>query len=237
MYEEVHKVHRKIKKHFKKITAGSMLFLMLATEVAEIAHIYKQVKNASYANQITAYTQTSPNIEEKAFETKPLTIKDILEYAGKTSALGKYVEAVAYAESRFNQQAVSYANAYGVMQVKKIAYDEVLRIYNIAKKHGKKWGKYLPYERWEDPGNWRHYESLKVGDEIKYVYLPFYFTWKTFFGNHIPSWEEVKKDPVTNIFIGTLYLLYLEQKYGRYQPIKTSKGIKYVKRKPSFFIF
>ncbi len=170
------------------------------------------------------------------------TYNDLFNYLGDLTGLGEVLKAVAFAESSFNANAKSRSNAYGVMQLKRIAYEEVKRIYAISKNKLDASGTENIYAC--HPSDLTTFTSIlkinkklsvKEEKDIRYVYAPFFLLTKHFYPYGFPTWKEVKSNALDNAKIGTLYFYYLYLTYGHLQAIKVGKNVKYVRREPSYF--
>lgn len=170
------------------------------------------------------------------------TYNELFNYLGEITGLGKVLKAVAFTESNFNPFAKSHADAYGIMQVKKIAYKEVIRLYHLSKRKLEKYDVKNVYVC--DPSNLTTFKTiLKINKpiqpkeikEVRYIYAPFFLLVKHLYPYGFPEWEKVKYNAIDNAKIGTLYFYYLYLKYGHIQAIKDGKNIRYVRRDPSFF--
>ena len=170
------------------------------------------------------------------------TYNDLFNYLGDLTGLGDVLKAIAFAESSFNANARSHSNAYGVMQVKRIAYEEVKRIYNLSKNKLNTYGVENIYAC--HPSDLTTFMSiLKINKEVsvkeekdvRYVYAPFFLLTKHLYPYGFPEWKRVKNNPLDNAKIGTLYFYYLYLTYGHLQAIKTGKKIKYIRRDPPYF--
>ena len=174
----------------------------------EILEEYNDEKNKDYIpsgrnnNDLVLVTNTK-NVSDVfnthyRFERYKELFEDLERYMG----LKKYIlSGVAFNESRMFMNRVSRSKAYGISQIKYIAYKEVLN-YKLYKKIIDEYNKKPKLRK----KNKRKYELLKK------IYEPFVkavererrmYGWKK-----MPSFQKVKSDWRSNIVFGSLYYYF-----------------------------
>ncbi len=149
--------------------------------------------------------------------------------------------AIAKQESSLNQKAKSHADAYGVMQVRKIALEELKRIYNKSKnlietyieEDSLEYVDFRYPETYNDIEIKKHVPKQKETD-LKYFYIPVYLALKSIDIENI-NFNEVVRDYKKNIEVGGAYLFMIKKYFSTLMVMKTKKGPKLIRRPESFF--
>ncbi len=149
--------------------------------------------------------------------------------------------AIAKQESGLNQKAKSHANAYGVMQVRKIALEELKRIYNKSKSlieaHIEEYS--LEYVDFRYPETYNEVEikkhlSKQKEIDLRYFYVPVYLALRSIDIENI-SFNEVVRDYKKNIEVGGAYLFLIKKYFSTLMVMKTKKGPRLIRRPEQFF--
>lgn len=201
--------------------------------------------NEAYISCIKEENKKSYMEDKQTYDQKE--DKDILMYLHDLEReLGfenNFLVNIAMVESSMNPYAKSKKEAYGILQVREIAFKELKRIYDISRS---KVEKYVKKDTLKDvnPADVYTYAAVDLKTwhlsykdvmDLVYFYTPVYKAIRSHRDLLNKEWNEVKRDPYALAETGALYLFVLKTYLSTLQVIKTPHGNVLIRRPPEHF--
>jgi len=205
------------------------------------------LENKKHSDGLYLPIKNRHDITQKTKNKENISKRDLIKYL---SSLEKefgfkkgFLIGVAHIESDFNYDAVSHKKAYGVLQIKREAFDDLKRIYSLSKHYVEKYVEKssLSFVNIKNPYTFEFVKlrgkglDKKLERDIKYYYVPVFIALNKHKEILHKSWRDVASNPINNALSGALYMYVIKTDLNTLQLIKEKGKYKLIRRPPSHF--